>query len=129
MLTIEQIEELETVIEQMDSMYAEILMLTKKKANESLNKFKINLINSLLARCNGMIGAQYKPFDDFERFDPDELPSNSDVSVILSQYTKSLEMFRRDNIYIKDYSWYYDTDDGSRIIAAEPKLQTRKRRK
>ncbi len=127
MITDAEATELETVIEQMDSMYSELLLLTKKKANDSLNKFKISLINSLLARCNNLIGEDYKPFDGFESFDPDDLPSNSDVSMILSQYNKSLEMFRNDNIYFKSHVWYYNTDDNTLRSAARPKLETRRR--
>lgn len=127
MITNEQATELETLIEQMDAMYDEVLILTKKKTNDILNKFKIGLINSLLERCNALIGDEYKPFGSFDVFDTDDLPTNSDVNMILAQYIKALEMFRCDNIVKKDYKYYYDLEDGSLRNASDPKASMRKK--
>ncbi len=74
-------------------------------------KFKLHFINSVLLKCNSFIGEDYQPFDDFQQFNEDEVPSNSDITFILSQYIQSLEKFRSDNIYMDMGSWYYRLTD------------------
>ena len=43
----------------------------------------------------------YKPFPDFTEFDEEELPTNSDVSLVLSQYINCMESLREENISSK----------------------------
>ena len=93
---------------QLKSAYDEISLLSKKKPTDSLNKFKLKFINSILSRANEILEDKYKPFpDDFSLFDEDDMPNNSDVVFILSHYLTSLEKLRCDNIRYQDYRWHW----------------------
>ncbi|HFV9215133.1 TPA: hypothetical protein ACIAHZ_004527, partial [Enterobacter roggenkampii] len=49
----------------------------------------------------------YKPFDDFSNFDEDDIPQNSDVVFILSQYLQCFEKQRSDNVVNKLGVWFW----------------------
>ncbi|SPF42408.1 conserved hypothetical protein [Candidatus Sulfotelmatobacter kueseliae] len=92
----EDIPEFEKLEQQLHSFLAEISELSRKKPNDPLNKFKLKFINSTLQGLNQLVGDD-RPFPDFESFDADDLPSNRDVVVILSQYAAAVHRFRLDN--------------------------------
>lgn len=107
---------------QLDSIHQEMSTLAKKSPNDAVNVFKLRFVNATLENCNKLMGNIYKPFSDFDTFAPDELPSNSDVSFIVSQYIECVEKMRSDNIYSDVGKWYWNVDDfGDRIQTAEPK--------
>ena len=112
-----KIEDVELFIktnEQMNTLYREISLLSQKKPNDSMNKFRLNLINRVLSNSNLILKEQFKPFPEFCLFDDSELPSNSDVTVMLSQYLNSMERFRSKNIkmdYQKDWIWNIDNNN------------------
>ena len=96
---------------ELKSTYDEISLLSKKKPTESLNTFKLKLINSILLRANEILGDNYRPFpEDFSAFDEDDMPNNSDVVFILSHYLTSLEKLRCDNIKSYQFKWYWIID-------------------
>lgn len=91
---------------QLKSTYEEISLLSKKKPTDAINKFKLKFINSILTRANSILGRKYQPFPgEFDLFKEDEMPSNSDVVLILSHYLTSLEKLRCDNIKYSEYKW------------------------
>jgi hypothetical protein len=92
--TKEQVAEFEKLEQQLHSFLDEISELSKKKPNDPINKFKLGFINSSLASLNRILG-DYKPLDDFTQFNPDDLPSNSDVMLILGQYAAAAYNLRR----------------------------------
>ena len=93
---------------QLKSAYDEISLLSKKKPTESVNTFKLKFINSMLTRANKILGNKYQPFpEEFESFNEDDMPNNSDVVFILSHYLTSLEKIRSDNISQKSRRWYW----------------------
>ncbi len=99
---------------QLKSAYDEISLLSKKKPTDPLNKFKLKFINSILSRANNILREEYKPFpDDFDLFDEDDMPNNSDVVFILSHYLTSLEKLRCDNIGYNNsnFKWYWIIDE------------------
>jgi len=98
-------------------MLAEISELSKKRANDGLNKFKLKLVNALLERMNQILGAQ-KPFQDFTAFDQDDVPTNSDVVVMLSQYASAIYQFRQENTEYIDHKWWWP------LPGKEGKVQT-----
>jgi len=102
-MTIEQISEFETLNGQLGSFHQEIATLVKKSPNDTLNKFKLTLVNVVLERANVLLGNQRKPFQAFDQFDADALPSNSDVLVIVGQYKSALENLRAENIQQNEY--------------------------
>lgn len=95
---------------QMKAMYKEILELSKKKPNDGVNLFKLKLINKLLEDANKLLQNNYKPFDDFVIFDEDEIPTNSDVTIIMSQYLNAMEILRCDNIEESGFDCYWKID-------------------
>ena len=92
---------------QLLSIYEEISLLSKKNPNDAVNKFKLKFVNVLLLQSNDYLGEMYKPFDDFISFDEDDIPQNSDVVFILSQYLQCFEKLRSDNVSIRYGIWYW----------------------
>jgi hypothetical protein len=82
---------------QLTGAYEEISVLSKKNPNDAVNKFKLKLLNKLFKDSNKFLTDKYKPFDDFDIFDEDDMPQNSDIVFILSQYMKSFNKYKSDN--------------------------------
>jgi hypothetical protein len=74
------VQDFERLEQQLHSMLAEMSELSKKKANDGLNKFKLKLVNVLLERMNKILGEQ-KPFKECETFDENDIPTNSDCRI------------------------------------------------
>lgn len=98
----DDIADFEKCEQQLHSFLTELSELSKKKPNDPLNKFKLKYINTLLAKLNKILKGD-RPFEDFNEFDVDELPSNSDVVLLLSQYATSVHRFRLDNTTREGY--------------------------
>lgn len=94
----EEIDNFEKIFSQIEGLHQEISTLSKKSPSDALNAFKLKMINKILISANVILGDKYKPFDDFESFELDDLPTNSDVTLILSQYYECMENMRSDNI-------------------------------
>lgn len=92
---------------QLISVYEEVSLLSKKKPNDAVNKFKLKFINKLLNDSNEYLKEDYRPFEDFENFDEDDMPQNSDVVFILSQYIQCFEKLRSDNVIVDMGRWYW----------------------
>jgi len=92
---------------QLISVYEEMSLLSKKNPNDAVNKFKLKFLNKLIDDSNKFLTDKYKPYDDFNIFDEDDMPQNSDVVFILSQYLQCFEKLRADNVVIKNASWYW----------------------
>lgn len=92
---------------QLLGVYEEISLLSKKSPNDALNKFKLKFINKLLTQSNEFLSDKYKPFVDFELFEEDDMPQNSDIVFILSQYLQCFEKLRADNVVIQLRTWYW----------------------
>ncbi|MGH9504612.1 MAG: hypothetical protein ACRD20_17300 [Terriglobales bacterium] len=104
----EDASEFEKLEQQLHSFLAEIAELSRKKPNDPVNRFKLKFINATLDKMNTLL-ADMRPFGDFQQFDVDEIPSNSDVVVILSQYAASMYRFRlgHTEFGIRDRRWYW----------------------
>lgn len=102
-----EIENLEKTIGQLEGLHTEIGALARKSPNDALNKFKLGFVNAVLARANEVLGEAYQPFPDFSQFDGDDVPSNSDVTLILAQYLEEMERKRADNIKMSGGRWVY----------------------
>ena len=92
-----QVDQFEQIVTRLEGQYTEISILSKGKPNEAINKFKLKFINTVLSSANELLIKEYRPYPDFTVFNEDDMPSNSDVVFILSQYLSSLEKFREDN--------------------------------
>lgn len=103
----EQVDLFEKVHTQLEGLHTEISALSKKSQNDALNKFKLKFVNQILCDANIVLGEKYKPFSDFDNFDDDEMPTTSDVAMMLSQYLNCFEKLRTDNVTIYGGNWYW----------------------
>lgn len=115
-MKVEEIDNFEKTQAQLDSLHAEISALTKKSSNDALNKFKLKFVNQILEEANTLLGKKYVPFAGFEKFDENDLPTNSDVTMILGQYLNCMEKLRSDNIESRHGYWYWKSDKGETNI-------------
>lgn len=81
--------ETKKVLEQVRTLKYEFRALSSKKPNEPLNNFKVKYVNQTLADANAVLGDD-KPYENFELFSDEELPTNSDVLMMLSLYLDKL---------------------------------------
>jgi len=120
----EEINKFEKVQSQIEGLYKEIGILSKKSPNDAVNKFKLKFINQILVEANGILQESYKPLEGFNSFEEDDLPSNSDVTMIFEQYLSCLEKLRSDNITTIEYKigWFWIVDgEPSKIKTSKPK--------
>jgi hypothetical protein len=128
METQEDVEQLEKLTGQLQGMYAEISALAKKSPNDSVNSFKLKMINKIIEIGNAVLGEKYKPFDDFESFDSDDAPTTSDITMVVAQYMEEAERFRSDNVITKGGRWFYIVNGGVSEIQSGPPTKIGKKR-
>lgn len=58
----------EKLVGQVQGLYEEMSILSKKSPNDAVNKFKLKFINRQLSESNALLAERYMPFDDFEIF-------------------------------------------------------------
>ena len=104
--------------QEIEAMYEEIGLLSKKKPDGAVNKFKLKFINEILDKVNERLGADYLPLAKFTGFDESDMPTNSDVVFILSQYMKSMDRFRHHNTELSMGRYYWILDDGKDLWKA-----------
>lgn len=119
-----QVSEFETLHSKIEGLYTEALSLSKKSPADPFNKFKLGITNSVLVATNGFL-ANVKtalPIDGFEKFDDVQLPGNSDVVFVLSQYLQMLEKLRCDSIEMSHGNWYWTVNgERSSLRTAPPR--------
>lgn len=109
----DNVDTFEKLFGQLLSTHDEISLLSKKNPNDAVNKFKLKFVNKLLSQSNDYLGKLYKPFDDFDSFDEDDVPQNSDIVFILSQYLQCFERQRSDNVVNRHGAWYWRVKGGA----------------
>ncbi len=117
------VKSLEKLIVQLQGLHAEISQLTKKSPNDGLNLFKLKFVNKVLLAGNEILTENYKPFEDFDSFEEEALPTNSDVTMILALYMEQVERFRSDNIVWSDHEWRYVINGKATSIQASMPTQ------
>jgi hypothetical protein len=121
MVTIENIQDLEKLIGQLKALHTEIGQLARKSPNDAVNNFKINLVNKVIERANNVLGDDFIPDTDFVGFDQDDIPSNSDVTMVISQYLEEAERFRSYHVVYHAGRFVYKlNDEPSQVRAAPP---------
>lgn len=63
--------------------------LSSKKPNDQVNTFKLKYVNQAIEAANEVL-KDGKPYSDFEKFSDEDLPTNSDVLMMLSLYLDAL---------------------------------------
>ena len=119
-ITRQQVSEFEKTNAQLIGLFGEISALSRKTPDSAVNKFKLKLVNHCLTASNNILGDLYRPFEDFDHFEEDDLPTNSDVVVVLSQYLSCLEKLRADNIQQTRGFWHWRVQDGREDLKAAP---------
>lgn len=113
-----QISEFIKLLIQIQEVVGGFIELSKKKPNDGVNKFKLSLVNTLLSKVNPIIDKRNKPFEGFELFNEDDIPTNSDVVLILTQYIACLKKFGREQTDYYDHKHYWTINSKrSNIIA------------
>jgi hypothetical protein len=122
-----EVEKLEKLIGQLHGLHSELTLLAKKSPSDAVNPFKLGLINKVIKAGNEVLGQKYLPFEEFEGFDADALPSTSDVALVLAQYMEEAERYRSDNVKQWRGDWVYVVDGGvSDILSGAPSKVGRK---
>jgi hypothetical protein len=111
------VENFEKVQSQLSSLHDEVSALSKKTPDAPLNEFKVKFVNLVLEKCNIILDGN-KPFEDFDKFDTENLPTASDIVMMLGQYSSCMEELRADNITqdgTTSWSWVFSNGkDGSK---------------
>jgi len=125
-MTEQEVDTFEKLQAQLQGLHIEISALSKKSQNDALNKFKLKFVNQILAESNQLLGTKYKPFSDFDLFDENDMPTNSDAAMMLTQYLNCFEKLRSDNVKKEDkypQNWYWIVDGKmSTIRTVMPKI-------
>ncbi len=123
----EQIDLFEKMYAQLEALHDELSQLMKKSPDGAINQFKLKFINSILTTANTLLGEKYKPFPDFQVFEEDALPTNSDAALVVAQYISCAEKVRSDNIYIDMGRWVWRVENSKEPMPTTPpkKLQWR----
>ncbi|MBU0801733.1 MAG: hypothetical protein KKB56_17585 [Gammaproteobacteria bacterium] len=77
----------------LQSMYDEFKELSKKKPEAALSKGKVKIVNRLLERVREVLAGEAS-MDFLDILDDDDIPQNSDVVLMLSQYVASMVAFK-----------------------------------
>lgn len=115
-MTKQEVDNFEKLQSQLEGLHNEISALSKKSQNDALNKFKLKFVNKIISDSNELLGDNYKPFSDFDTFDENDMPSNSDVAMMLTQYLSCFEKLRADNVKLDFGYWYWLIDGKQSII-------------
>jgi hypothetical protein len=88
----------ETISPLLHSAFDEVKEFSKKKQDEPLNVKKVKMINRLMEKAKEVL--KNEPTVDFlDLLDDNELPSNSDAVLIMSQYISALNKFHNDHYH------------------------------
>ena len=101
------VRDLEKLIVQLQGVHIEISILAKKAPNDGRNLFKLKLVNNILTKGNSILTGHYTPLENFTTFDESALPTNSDVTMVLTLYIEQADRFRSNNIVYHECKWKY----------------------
>jgi hypothetical protein len=77
----------------LNAMHQEFKELSRKKPDAVLSKSKIQIVNRLLESCRKVLEAE-PSLQFLDLINEDNVPQNSDVVLMLSQYVAAIEQFR-----------------------------------
>jgi hypothetical protein len=120
MISRKQVDTLEKLIGGLRGIQAELGASAKKSPNDAVNTFKLGLVNEVIKNCNELLGKEHRPLKGFELFDADLIPTNSDVTFVVAQYSEALEKFRSDKIEYAFGTWSYVLKDSDEKIETSP---------
>lgn len=106
-MSVEDVSVFEKLVGQLQGVYEELSILSKKTPNDALNRFKIGFVNDLLKQGLAMLGDEYRPFSVFEELHEDDMPQYSDAVFMLGQYLQCFEKLRADNVEMRGGRWVW----------------------
>ena len=107
---------------QLDALHQEAAASSKKHPDKPVSKFKVDLANLVLKTAREVLGTS-SPTLDFEKFNTDDLPTNSDLSFVVSQFVECAEKLKAQNIKrMYNGVWYWEVSGIlTDIVATAPK--------
>ena len=103
----EQIKLYSTISPLLWAAFNEVKEFSKKKQDEQLNIKKVKMINRLLEKAKVVL--ENEPTVDFlDMLDEDDLPTNSDAVLTMSQYISAMDKFHSDHFHSN--KWDLDGD-------------------
>lgn len=88
----------------LNSLYLEMKELSKKKPDGPLNTYKVKVINRVLEPIKELL--QYEDTSFFlDILDTDDMPTNSDVVLILSQYIRAMNFYKEKYFSYMNNKW------------------------
>ena len=100
--TEEQIGLYGTISPLLNSAFEEIKEFSKKKQDEPLNVKKVKMINRLLEKAKEVLKNE-STVAFLDLLDENELPSNSDAVLTMSQFISALRKFHEDHFHSGDW--------------------------
>ena len=97
--TKEQVELYSTIQPLLSAAFDEVKEFSRKKQDEPLNIKKVRIINHILEKAQEVLKNE-KTVEYLELLDEDELPSNSDAVLTMSQYMAAMNKFYRDHCHL-----------------------------
>jgi hypothetical protein len=91
------------------AMFQQFIELSKKKAEGALNKSKVAMVNRLLEKCRDVL-ADEMTLQFLDLLDTEQLPQNSDVVLVLSQYDSAMKQFRDDHRSSNGFDKVWDVE-------------------
>jgi hypothetical protein len=101
----------DTVMPLIKAMHQEFKELSKKKPDSALSLNKVRTVNRLLESCRMILDSE-QSIQFLDMLDEDNIPQNSDVVLILSQYVAAMDQFHS-SYYGWDtfqHRWFTDED-------------------
>ena len=104
--TDEQVKLYLTINPLLKSAFDEVKEFSKKKQDEELNIKKVKMINRLLGKAKVVLKDE-PTVEYLELLDEDELPTNSDAVLIMSQFISAMNKFYEDHYHYENnmLSW------------------------
>jgi hypothetical protein len=105
--TTDKVDIYEVTMPLLRAMYSEFKEFSKKKPDEAVSKAKIRVVNRLLVQCQKVLESEAS-IDYLDILDEDDVPQNSDVVLMLSQYVTAMNQFRI--TYYREKGYGYDAE-------------------
>lgn len=107
--TVERVTQYNALMPLLEAMVREFRELAKKKPDGALNKRKVDMVNRLLKDVLTIVENEpNRPYLDL--LDEDDMPQNSDVVLILSQYEAAMKAFHARYYGFHDGQYQWNTE-------------------
>ncbi len=107
--TDEQVKLYLTINPLLKSAFDEVKEFSKKKQDEELNVKKVKMINRLLEKAKEILKDE-PTVEYLELLDEDELPTNSDAVLTMSQFISAMKKFHDDHYHYENNMLSWDNE-------------------